>query len=283
MSTPFMSMSLPVVGVTPGGNAGSAWGPLLTGALAVVDAHDHSPGKGAPLNMSSGSLTITSDIDWGGHGIYDMSFITASGTISAAALSGSLTQFTPKGSSIPLAAFIGIGGILVSTNSSGQVTISSSAGDDKFASYVLAQPDAENPNFRVLSGTNGITVTDNGPGTTISVALSVPTGSMTPTQHELLLQLVHLANEDGPRGQLWTSGAVRDTGPWPFPTASIWWTDSTRAKKFLTNIVTRNSKQLIISSSWTVYQSDGVTVADSFTDSFVYNGVFETSRTRTTP
>lgn len=56
MSTPYMSMTLPV----PLTTAGPLWAAELTAALQVVDAHDHLPGSGAKLGIfGSGVLGVT--------------------------------------------------------------------------------------------------------------------------------------------------------------------------------------------------------------------------------
>ena len=178
-NTPYMNLALPVVGVTPGGGSGTSWGPLLTASLDTIDAHDHSPGKGAPLSVTAPQFTVESDLGFGGHSLFSIKNLIASGTLTAAALSGSLTQIplmlsgTVTGT---LAAFVGVGGIQVSTNSLGQVLISGSVGDDRYASYVLAQPDAENPNYRVISGSGGLTVVDGGPQGNLAISGTVAAG-----------------------------------------------------------------------------------------------------------
>jgi hypothetical protein len=142
------------------------------------------------------------------------------------------------------------------------------------------------PNSRQLSAGDGITVTDNGPGNKLVIAIqhvSGSSGSITPFDHMLLRQLVHLADVDGPRGIEWASGYLREQGPFPFPTASIWWTDSSKSKKLMEQVVVRNPIRLITTSSWRVFDFDGVTVVDSFTDLITYRGVVETSRTRIEP
>jgi len=150
-----MNLVLPVVGTTPGGGSGTSWGPLLTSSIDTIDAHDHSPGKGAPLNVTAAQLNVHSDLDFGGHSIYDLNNITISGSVEASALSGSLTQissgsyasgswsggvaysgsFTPSGpfgyTGLPY--LVGVAGTRISTNSLGQVIISGSLGG---ANYV---------------------------------------------------------------------------------------------------------------------------------------------------
>jgi hypothetical protein len=104
-------------------------------------------------------------------------------------------------------------------------------------------------------------------------------------EHELLQQLIHLSNDDGPRGIQWPNNLVKDTGPAgnAFPSASVWWTDSTRTKKVVEQQITRNSSQLPVTVQWLAYASDGVTVVESYTDTITYSGVIETTRTRSQP
>jgi len=202
--TQFMSMSLPIVGVTPGGGSGNSWGPLLTTSLGQIDVHDHSPGKGAPLVMTSGSFKVATDLGFAGHSLFAVDNIQAIGQITALGLTGSLTQiivsasfsgtfssgtlsgstFLPTGSFTPLslysasyaAAFVGVGGIQVLTNSFGQVLISGTVGDDRYASFILAQPDAEDPNYRVITGSGGTSLIDGGAGGFMTVSSSIGAG-----------------------------------------------------------------------------------------------------------
>lgn len=112
-----------------------------------------------------------------------------------------------------------------------------------------------------------------------TLTASLPGG----VQHETLQQLIHLSDDDGPRGSQWASGLVKDTGPTPFPTASIWWTDSSRTKKVVDSFTVRNAYKLPITTQWKAYASDGITVVESYTDTITYQGVFEISRTRSKP
>lgn len=183
-NTPNMGMNLPVVGVTPGGGGSGHWGPLLTESLGLVDSHDHSPGHGAPLSVTAPQFIVKGDLDFGGHSLLDIKnlsisgtaylsgSIISSGTIFAPQLTGSLTQISGG-----LAYLIGVGGITVATNSLGQVLVSASVGDDRYASYILAVADAENPNARVISvgsGSNATVVfTDAGPGGSFGIGVRV--------------------------------------------------------------------------------------------------------------
>jgi hypothetical protein len=129
----------------------------------------------------------------------------------------------------------------------------------------------------------------NGPtGLSDPNAAYVLTGSTTSSlpnaqPHELLQQLIHLADDEGPRGSQWANNLVKDTGPMPFPTASIWWTDGTRTKKIVDAVITRNALQLPLTVQWRAYASDGVTTVETYTDTILYSGVFEISRTRSQP
>lgn len=111
----------------------------------------------------------------------------------------------------------------------------------------------------------------------------IRSGNLSAVDHEKLRQLVHLAEEGGPFEGF--PSAVRDIGPAgnAFPTGSIWWTDSTRQQKIVEKIITRNANQTPKTIQWKVYVSGSNTVAASVTDTITYNGIFETSRTRTSP
>src|SRR5579885_2072685 len=167
-NTPYMNLSLPVVGTTPGGGSGTSWGPMLTASITTIDAHDHSPGKGAQIQAQASTLRVVGDLDFGSHNLYDIGNVTMSpsGTLKTWALSGSLTQFIPSGSTLPLAAFVGFGGIQVTTNS---------VGPGKYASYIIASASAQAPNARLIAGLGGVSVIDNGPGSTLQISGSVPT------------------------------------------------------------------------------------------------------------
>jgi hypothetical protein len=115
------------------------------------------------------------------------------------------------------------------------------------------------------------------------VVKGLGSGSLTPTQHETLRQLIHLAEEGGPFEGF--PSVVRTIGPAgsAFPTGSVWWTDSTMQQKIVEKIVTRNANQTPKTIQWKVYVSGSNTVAASVTDTITYSGIFETSRTRTSP
>lgn len=104
--------------------------------------------------------------------------------------------------------------------------------------------------------------------------------------HETLREAVHLTEDGGPRGASWPSGLFNETGPSPFMTASIWWRPNgllPRGYKVVEQLVTRNANTTPAKIQWVVYASDGTTVAESYTDTITYDGLFEISRTRTIP
>lgn len=111
------------------------------------------------------------------------------------------------------------------------------------------------------------------------------TGSLPNAQpHETLRQLIHLSDDDGPRGSQWSNNLVKDTdSSTPFPSGTVWWTDNTRTRRVVDSVITRNSVKLPVTIRWRAYATDGTTVVESYTDTITYNGVFETSRTRSQP
>jgi hypothetical protein len=137
---------------------------MLVSASLVIDSHNHSAGHGAPIEITyflsqsySGSYSSGS---WSGGHPYSGSF-TGSGI------------FTPVTSTYTVPYFEGYGGTNVSTNSLGQIIISSSMGDTN-ASYLLVNPDGGKPNSRVFAVTGGLSVTDGGPGGSYLLSSSAP-------------------------------------------------------------------------------------------------------------
>ena len=109
----------------------------------------------------------------------------------------------------------------------------------------------------------------------------IRSGNISAIDHSQLRQLVHLAEEGGPFEGF--AGAVKDTAPGPFPTGSVWWTDSSRTQKIVEKVIVRNANKTPATVQWKAYASGSNAVAASFTDTITYSGVFETSRTRTSP
>ncbi len=77
------------------------------------------------------------------------------------------------------------------------------------------------------------------------------------------------------------SGSINDSGPIPFITSSIWYTDVTRTKKIMDETIVYNPNLTVSQSVERAYAADGVTVLTTTTDTITYSGVFETSRKRT--
>ena len=104
---------------------------------------------------------------------------------------------------------------------------------------------------------------------------------VTPTQHAALRQLIHLADGGGPF-ETFASGAYRERLPSGslFPTSFIWWESSSKIKKIVERTITWTGI-LVTTDQWKVYDTDGVTVLATVTDTISYSGLFETSRTRT--
>lgn len=119
-------------------------------------------------------------------------------------------------------------------------------------------------------------LSNHSPVTWISLASSTST-PFTSGSHAQLRQLVHLA-ENGPY-ELLGSGSTLDTGPQPFPTASIW--RDVSGKKMVEKLWTRNVNKTPSAITWKMYDSDGTTVLAQAVDSITYQGTFEVSRTRT--
>lgn len=109
----------------------------------------------------------------------------------------------------------------------------------------------------------------------------VASGSgITADQHETLRQLIHLAEGGGPFEGFGPT-ALEEVGPvGPFPTASIWWTTPDRTARIVDETVTYNSNRTINTVQWRAYDTDGSTVLATVTDTFLYQGVFQTFRSR---
>ena len=78
------------------------------------------------------------------------------------------------------------------------------------------------------------------------------------------------------------AGGYKETGPTgPFPTQSIWYTDSGKTNKIVQLIVTW-SGPVPTTYEWTAFKEDGTTVDCRVTDSITYtSSIFETTRDRT--
>lgn len=111
--------------------------------------------------------------------------------------------------------------------------------------------------------------------------LGVNSGSLSEDAHAALRTLAHFIYEGPAEG--FASGAYKETLPIEdaFPTSEIWYTSSAKTHKIVELTVTYNDNRTINTEEWKVYATDGSTVLATVTDTIVYSGVFESSRTRT--
>jgi len=110
--------------------------------------------------------------------------------------------------------------------------------------------------------------------------LSQNATGVTPSQHEILRQLIHFIDNGPAEG--FASGAYRETLPSasPFPTSIIWWEDSSKINKIVEKTITYNSNKTPNIIEWKMYDITNSLLA-TVTDNIVYSGVFELNRTRT--
>jgi hypothetical protein len=111
--------------------------------------------------------------------------------------------------------------------------------------------------------------------TSIDTAISASSG-FTANIHKTLRQLIHFIDEGPADG--FTSGCTKTTIGFPFVTSEVWRLPDN--KKIVELNITRNSSRLPITEEWKMYDVDGTTVVCTVTDTYTYNGVFETSRVR---
>lgn len=110
----------------------------------------------------------------------------------------------------------------------------------------------------------------------LNKGLQVDSGSLD------LRQLILLAEGVGGPMEGFTSGAYRETLPLadPFPTSIIWWTSLAQTTKLVEKTIVRDSQQNPVTINWKVYDTDGITILTSITDTITYDDAFEISRTR---
>ena len=101
------------------------------------------------------------------------------------------------------------------------------------------------------------------------------------TEHRTLRHLIHFI-DDGPGGGF-ASGAYKEITPSgdPWPTTEIWWESAAKTQKIVELNLTRDSNKKPLTEVWEMYDTDGTTVLTTVTDTIVYQGPFEISRTRT--
>lgn len=101
---------------------------------------------------------------------------------------------------------------------------------------------------------------------------------LTEEEHPVVRDLVHFI-DSGP-GEGFASGAFREVLGGAFPSSVIWWTDSGKTQKIVELLITRDASQKPTTEQWKLYDFDGTTVLVTATDTILYTGPFETSRTR---
>lgn len=107
------------------------------------------------------------------------------------------------------------------------------------------------------------------------------TGSgLSEAQHKALRHLIHFIDSGPADG--FASGAFHETLPSasPFPTSFIWWTSAAKTHKIVELTLTLNANKTPATEAWKMYDTDGVTVLVTVTDTISYSGIFETTRTR---
>ena len=98
--------------------------------------------------------------------------------------------------------------------------------------------------------------------------------------HRDLRNLIHFI-DDGP-ALGFASGAFKETLPSadPFPTSETWWESAAKLEKIVQLTITRDAQKKPTTEVWQMYDTDGVTVLETVTDTIVYSGPFEATRTR---
>jgi hypothetical protein len=77
------------------------------------------------------------------------------------------------------------------------------------------------------------------------------------------------------------TSAYLECTPIPFSTQAIWWTDNTKTKKILQELILAGGAIFPTQIQWSLYAADGTTVIRQAVDVIVYSGAFEINRTRT--
>lgn len=122
-----------------------------------------------------------------------------------------------------------------------------------------------------LRNKNAVVGTSGGTGSTDGI---------TEDEHRSLRQLIHFI-DNGPADGF-ASGAYREIVGQPFPTSVIWYESNLKLQKIVEAIYTRNGNQVVTQVVWKMYDTDGLTVLHTVTDTITYDSnIFESSRTRT--
>jgi len=103
------------------------------------------------------------------------------------------------------------------------------------------------------------------------------------TNHDSLRRLIHLADGIGGPFEGFTTGTYREILPIadPFPTSITWWTSPVKTQKIVEKLIAYNPNKTPSVVIYKSYDTNGVTVLATVTDTISYSGPLETSRTRT--
>lgn len=75
-------------------------------------------------------------------------------------------------------------------------------------------------------------------------------------------------------------GGYKEIVGLPFPSSVTWYTNAAKTNKIVERLITRNAEQSPTVIVWHFYQPDGITIAQTATDTIGLSGVFEQTRTR---
>lgn len=104
-------------------------------------------------------------------------------------------------------------------------------------------------------------------------------GGITDAQHKALRDLIHFIDEGPADG--FASGSYKETTyNGVFPTVIDWWEDVTKTQRIVDLTITYTGA-FPTTEVWRMYDTDGVTVLVTLTDTITYNGALEATRTRT--
>ena len=102
---------------------------------------------------------------------------------------------------------------------------------------------------------------------------------LTEIEHKKVRDLIHFIDQGPADG--FASGSYKETTySGPFVLTATWYESATKAKKIV-DLTISYTGSFPTSELWRLYDTDGSTVLVTLTDSIVYDGPFEQSRTRT--
>ncbi len=168
MSVLSPNMSLPVS--TIGTDSGLIWEQNLNTSLGLIDAHDHTPGRGVPITPAA--LNITSDLDFQGHSATNIYGLFFSGSASSSATGALYTAPSSGGGINDLFYNDFAGNVIQITKAGGVDSIASSIPGESYAggtfTWVQGAVSTTPANFDIGS----VTIRPNTAGTTNGVVIS---------------------------------------------------------------------------------------------------------------